>query len=209
MTRLLPVPNVWMRPIQKQKEADRAKALLSLPGGDHLTFLNAYNQYRRSNHPSHDRGRMLTIIISLSTDIKDNQWPRKNYLSKRNLVQADNVRSQLQRIMERNNIRITSKALSPKHEAQLHENIRKALLTGFFMQVAHWDPEKRAYLTVKDAQAVNLHPSCDSEWKSDWVVFNEFVLTTTPYIRTVSVVEPEWYVFIYFSTRPFVDLGRA
>ena len=43
------VPNVWMRPIHRQKEADRAKWLLSLPGGDHLTLLNAYNQYQRSN----------------------------------------------------------------------------------------------------------------------------------------------------------------
>jgi len=37
-----------MRPINKQGEADRAKWLLSLPGGDHLTLLNAYNQYRQS-----------------------------------------------------------------------------------------------------------------------------------------------------------------
>jgi len=60
------------------------------------------------------------------------------------------------------------------------------------MQVAHWDSEKKAYLTVKDVQPVQLHPSCDLEGKPDWVVFNEFVLTTTPYIRTVSAVEPEW-----------------
>ena len=45
------VPNVWMRPIYRQKEADRAKRLLSLPGGDYLTFLNAYNHYRESNPP--------------------------------------------------------------------------------------------------------------------------------------------------------------
>lgn len=94
--------------------------------------------------------------------------------------------------MERNNIRIKSSSSGPKPEAQLYENIRKALLTGFFMQVAHWDPEKRAYLTVKDGQAVQLHPSCDLVGKPDWVVFNEFVLTTTPYIRTVSAVEPDW-----------------
>ena len=49
MTAVPIVPNVWMRPIHRQKEADRAKWLLSLPIGDHLTLLNAYNQYRQSN----------------------------------------------------------------------------------------------------------------------------------------------------------------
>lgn len=97
--------------------------------------------------------------------------------------------------MERNNIRLGPNFSGPKNEAQLHENIRKALLTGFFMQVAHWDSGKNAYLTVKDGQAVQLHPSCGLEGKPDWVVFNEFVLTTTPYIRTVSAVQPEWCVF--------------
>jgi pre-mRNA-splicing factor ATP-dependent RNA helicase DHX15/PRP43 len=126
------------------------------------------------------------------TDIKDDKWAWNNYLSKRNLVQADNVRQQLQRVMERNNIPILSDFSGPKSEAQLHENIRRASLTGFFMQVAHWDLEKKAYLTVKDVQPVQLHPSCELEGKPDWVVFNEFVLTTTPYIRTVSAVEPEW-----------------
>ena len=101
--------------------------------------------------------------------------------------------------MERNNVPIVSYFSDPKSEVQLHENMRKALLTGFFMQVAHWDPEKTAYLTVKDSQPVQLHPSCDLEGKPDWVVFDEFVLTTTPYIRTVSAVQPEWWVFGYLG----------
>ena len=140
-------------------------------------------------------------MFRLPTDISDSQWTWKNYLSKRNLVQAENVRLQLQRIMERNNVPIVSYFSDPKSEVQLHENMRKALLTGFFMQVAHWDPEKTAYLTVKDSQPVQLHPSCDLEGKPDWVVFDEFVLTTTPYIRTVSAVQPEWWVFGYLGFR--------
>lgn len=187
-----------MRPIHRQKEADQAKSLLSLPGGDHLTLLNAYNQYHQSEVSSPallDCVMPYVMLLFSPADINDSKWAWNNYLSKRNLVQADNVRLQLQRIMERNNILPASNFPDPKSEAQLHENIRRALLTGFFMQVAHWDPEKRTYLTVKDVQPVQLHPSCDLEGKPDWVVFNEFVLTTTPYIRTVSIVDPEWYVF--------------
>ena len=39
------VPNIWLRPNNQRREADAAKALLSVPDGDHLTLLNVYNQY--------------------------------------------------------------------------------------------------------------------------------------------------------------------
>jgi pre-mRNA-splicing factor ATP-dependent RNA helicase DHX15/PRP43 len=41
-------------------------------------------------------------------------------------------------------------------------------------------------------QVVSLHPSCGLDTQPEWVVFNEFVLTTRPYIRTVSEVRAEW-----------------
>jgi pre-mRNA-splicing factor ATP-dependent RNA helicase DHX15/PRP43 len=43
-------------------------------------------------------------------------------------------------------------------------------------------------------QVVGLHPSCGLDTQPEWVLFNEFVLTTRPYIRTVSEVRPEWCV---------------
>ena len=43
------VPNVWIRPNNQRKEADAAKALLTVPDGDHLTMLNVYNSYMQSS----------------------------------------------------------------------------------------------------------------------------------------------------------------
>lgn len=43
-----PVPNIWLRPNNKRKEADQAKALLTIPDGDHLTLLNVYNAWKQS-----------------------------------------------------------------------------------------------------------------------------------------------------------------
>jgi len=57
-------------------------------------------------------------------------------------------------------------------------NIRKALTVGFFMQVAHREGEKGAYNTVKDGQIVKLHKSCGLDTNPEWVIYNEFVLTT-------------------------------
>jgi pre-mRNA-splicing factor ATP-dependent RNA helicase DHX15/PRP43 len=76
---------------------------------------------------------------------------------------------------------------------KLYVNIRQALVNGFFMQVAHREGNIGPYLTVKDNQVVaTLHPSCGLEGRPEWILFNEFVLTTQPYLRTVSKIEPEW-----------------
>jgi pre-mRNA-splicing factor ATP-dependent RNA helicase DHX15/PRP43 len=46
----LAVPNIWIRPNDKRKEADIAKQLLSIPEGDHLTLLNVFNEYQNSTY---------------------------------------------------------------------------------------------------------------------------------------------------------------
>ncbi|KAI0366453.1 P-loop containing nucleoside triphosphate hydrolase protein [Pilatotrama ljubarskyi] len=181
---MLSVPNVWLRPPNQRKEADAAKAMLTVPDGDHLTLMNVYNHYVNNKH--------------------DKQWCWNNYLSGRALQQAENVRSQLLRTMERYEIEL----VTTQDERKLWTNIRKALVCGFFMQVAHKEGEKNAYLTVKDNQVVSLHPSCGLDTSPEWVVFNEFVLTTKPYIRTVTEVRPEWlleYAANYYDLSTFPD----
>ncbi|KAH6879690.1 pre-mRNA-splicing factor ATP-dependent RNA helicase PRP43 [Coprinopsis sp. MPI-PUGE-AT-0042] len=176
------VPNVWLRPANQRREADAAKARLTVPDGDHLTLLKVYNEYRNNMH--------------------DRNWAWTNYLNNQVLIQADNVRAQLERNMERFEIASISLADTKK----LYVNIRQALVNGFFMQVAHREGEKGTYLTVKDNQAVSLHPSCGLEGQPEWVLFNEFVLTTRPYIRTVSKIKPEWllkYAPLYYDLKTF------
>ena len=77
---------------------------------------------------------------------------------------------------------------------QLVTNVRKALVYGFHMQVARKIRGKNAYVTVKDNLIVQLHPSCGLSRSRlpEWVVFNEFVYTTKPFIRTVTAIDPEW-----------------
>ncbi|KAI9059378.1 P-loop containing nucleoside triphosphate hydrolase protein [Trametes sanguinea] len=181
---MLSVPNVWLRPPSQRKEADQAKAMLTIPDGDHLTLMNVYNHYVNNKH--------------------DKNWCWNNYLSGRALQQAENVRTQLLRTMERYEIDL----VTTDDERKLFLNIRKALVCGFFMQVAHKEGEKNAYLTVKDNQVVSLHPSCGLDTSPEWVIFNEFVLTTKPYIRTVSEVKPEWlleYAPNYYDLSTFPD----
>ena len=60
-----------------------------------------------------------------------------------------------------------------------------------FLQAAHLERTGH-YLTVKDNQVVQLHPSTCLDHKPEWVIYNEFVLTTKNYIRTITDIKPEW-----------------
>ncbi|KAI0791356.1 pre-mRNA-splicing factor ATP-dependent RNA helicase PRP43 [Abortiporus biennis] len=168
---MLSVPNIWNRPIFMRREADSAKHSLEVPEGDHLTLLNVYNCYVQNMH--------------------NKRWAWDNFLSQRSLLQANNVRAQLKRYMEKFDIGL----ISTRDEIQLYVNIRQALVCGFFMQVAHKDAEKNAYVIVKDpenVQVVSLHHSCGLSGESEWVLFDEFVFTGGAYVRTVTTVKPEW-----------------
>lgn len=81
-------------------------------------------------------------------DLHDKGWAWNNFLAARALAQADNVRAQLQRSMEKFDIDL----VSTQDERKLYVNVRMALVCGYFMQVAHKEGEKNQYLTVKDNQ---------------------------------------------------------
>ncbi|KAF4371695.1 hypothetical protein G4B88_030799 [Cannabis sativa] len=86
--------------------------------------------------------------------------------------------------MARYNLKLCSTDFSSR---DYYINIRKAMLAGYFMQVAHMERTGH-YLTVKDNQVVHLHPSNCLDHKPDWVIYNEYVLTSRNFIRTVTDV---------------------
>ncbi|KAG1885069.1 P-loop containing nucleoside triphosphate hydrolase protein [Suillus subluteus] len=177
------LPNVWLRPSKKREEADAAKALLTVPGGDHLILLNVYNEYIQNQH--------------------DKDWTWIHYLSAPALLQAVNVREQLERTMGRFEVDL----VNVQDRGEMSLAIKQALCCGFFMQAAHKVGGKRNYMTLNN-QPVVLHPSCRLDTQPEWVIFNEFLVTNSPYIRTVTGVRPEWllqYARLYFDLKDWPD----
>ncbi|PRQ45154.1 putative RNA helicase [Rosa chinensis] len=169
---MLSVPNCFVRPREAQKAADEAKARFGHIDGDHLTLLNVYHAYKQNN--------------------EDPSWCYENFVNQRALKSADNVRQQLVRIMARFNLKLCSTDFKSR---DYYINIRKAMLAGYFMQVAHLERTGH-YLTVKDNQVVHLHPSNCLDHKPEWVIYNEYVLTSRNFIRTVTDIRGEWLVDI-------------
>jgi pre-mRNA-splicing factor ATP-dependent RNA helicase DHX15/PRP43 len=184
LTALLSVPQIFVRPASARKRADDMKALFAHTDGDHLTMLNVYHSFK--GKPTEDQ----------------RAWCHEHFLSLRALQSADNVRSQLKRIMEKNEIELMS---TPFEDKNYYTNIRRSLVAGFFMQVAKKEGSGKSYKTVKDDQAVLLHPSTVLGVQSEWVVYNEFVLTSKNYVRTVTDVKPEW---LMASFSDFPNLSR-
>ncbi|KAG0696546.1 P-loop containing nucleoside triphosphate hydrolase protein [Suillus ampliporus] len=190
ITAMLSVPNVWLRPNDQRKEADAAKALLTVRDSDHLTLLNVYNSYIQNQH--------------------DKNWTRNNYLSARALMEVENVREHLKQTMERFEVEL----VSVQDQKKMSLAVRQALCCGFFTQVAHKNGKQGNYMTVKDNQVVALHPSCGLDTQPEWVIFNESIFTTRPYIRTVTSVRPQWlleYATSYFDLKnwPGSEVKRA
>ena len=176
LTALLSVPQVFVRPASARKRADEMKNLFAHPDGDHLTLLNVYHAFKSDEAQANAR-----------------QWCHDHFLSLRALQSADNVRLQLKRIMERSELELVS---TDFHDKKYYENIRRALVSGFFMQVAKKEANGKTYVTVKDNQTVLIHPSTVLGQEAEWVIYNEFVLTSKNYIRTVTSVKGEWLLDI-------------
>ncbi|CAO1636107.1 unnamed protein product [Sympodiomycopsis kandeliae] len=188
---MLSVPNVFLRPNAQRQQADAAHAEFRHPESDHLTLLNVYHAFKTggTSNPSN--------------------WCWQNYISYRALQQADNVRQQLSRTMERFDLDLVSTQFEG-NERKYYENIKKAITCGFFMQVAHKSGAGKSaqYNTVKDDQVVGLHPSTSLDHSPEWVLYHEFILTTRNFIRTNTAVSPEWLVEFasaYYNPTTFKD----
>ncbi|XP_052241879.1 pre-mRNA-splicing factor ATP-dependent RNA helicase DHX16-like isoform X2 [Dreissena polymorpha] len=92
ITAMLSVNNaVFYRPKDKVVHADTARQNFFLPGGDHITLMNVYNQWEETAHST--------------------QWCFENFIQYRSMKRARDVRDQLEGLMERVEIEVTSNPL--------------------------------------------------------------------------------------------------
>ena len=157
--------SIFFRPKDKMLLADTARQAFFAPGGDHLTLLNVYNQWKDTTYST--------------------QWCFENYIQFRSMNRARQVRDQLEVLMERVEIEIQS---NPSDTI----GIRKSICAGFFYHTAKFS-KNGMYKTVRHQQSVLIHPnSCLFEEIPRYVIYFELVLTTKEYMRQVMEIENEW-----------------
>jgi len=159
---------LFFRPKDKKLYADSARArFTNREGGDHLTYLNIWNQW-------------------VDADFSP-IWAKENFLQQRSLTRARDIRDQLQKLCDRVEVAVSTCGISD------HIAIRKAITAGFFPNAARLQRGGDSYRTVKNGQTVYLHPSSTlMEARPKWVIFYELVLTSKEYMRSNMPLEAEW-----------------
>lgn len=170
---MLSVPNCFFRPKDKGNEADEMKTRFTHFDGDHLTLLNVFHAYVKYSLVDVDASRKFCY---------------EHFLNHRAMTSAQNVRCQLLRIMNRLQLKVVSISNT---DPNYYINIRKALLSGFYQQVA-FKTSKGFYITVKDVQVVTLHPSSVFQVNPEWIMYHELILTSKNFVRTVTKIEGRW-----------------
>ena len=164
---MLSVKTVWYRPKEKQQQADQKKSKFHDPHGDHLTLLNVYNGWKTSRF--------------------SDPWCFENFIQKRQMMRARDVRAQLVQIFQRYKHQIVSCGRNTV-------KVRQSLCSGFFRNSARKDPQE-GYKTLIEGTPVYMHPSSALFGKpAEHVIFHTLVLTTKEYMHCATVIEPKWLV---------------
>ena len=187
------------------KEQDTAADTLhrnfyKLPGGDHYTLLNIYNQWRDDTNYSKN-------------------WCEQNFLQFRALNRARDVREQLENLCERVEIdpklsvydTLSKVNVMDENDVNINENIGMALTSGFFFHTAKITNNGQ-YKTIRFNEEVQIHPSsCISkaELLPKWVLFHELVLTSAEFMRNVIEIEPKWITKVAPHFYKSGDVERA
>ncbi|KAG7599017.1 Helicase C-terminal [Arabidopsis suecica] len=160
--------SIFYRPKDKQVHADNARMNFHTGNvGDHIALLKVYSSWKETNYST--------------------QWCYENYIQVRSMKRARDIRDQLEGLLERVEIEISS---------NLNEldSVRKSIVAGFFPHTAKLQ-KNGSYRTVKHPQTVHIHPNSGlSQVLPRWVVYHELVLTSKEYMRQVTELKPEWLI---------------
>ncbi|KAM4021231.1 pre-mRNA-splicing factor ATP-dependent RNA helicase DHX16 isoform 1-T3 [Anomaloglossus baeobatrachus] len=171
---------IFYRPKDKLVHADTARTNFTVPGGDHMVLLNVYTQWVETAH-------------SL-------QWCYENFIQARSLRRARDVREQLEGLMSRIEIELTSCEGDSMP-------IRKAITAGYFYHTARLT--RSGYKTVKQQQSVFIHPNSSlHEEQPRWVIYHELVFTTKEFMRQIIEIDSTWLLEVaphYYKSRELED----
>ncbi|XP_069054383.1 pre-mRNA-splicing factor ATP-dependent RNA helicase DHX16 isoform X2 [Lepisosteus oculatus] len=172
--------SIFYRPKDKVVHADNARMNFVVPGGDHLVLLNVYNQWVESGYST--------------------QWCYENFIQFRSMKRARDVREQLEGLMERIEIELTSCQGDTVP-------VRKAVTAGFFYHTARLS--KSGYRTVKHQQTVYVHPNSSLfEEQPRWLIYHELVFTTKEFMRQVVEIDSSWLLEVaphYYKSKELED----
>ncbi|XP_031143130.1 ATP-dependent RNA helicase DQX1 [Sander lucioperca] len=145
--------------------------------GDHMTLINIYNTFIEHN--------------------QDEAWCTTNFLSHAALRLAVVIRAELLEVMQRIELPVSPPAFGCQDNCT---NIKRALISGFFLKVAHDVDGSGNYLLLTHRHVSHLHPFSSYLCRQpcpnppSWVLYHEFTISCDNCIRIASEVHPQMLV---------------
>ncbi|KAL4658252.1 ATP-dependent RNA helicase DQX1-like [Arapaima gigas] len=175
---MLTATSCFITPSPQNKEEALAQwRSLQHPEGDHLTLVNIFNAYVDNN--------------------EEEGWCIKNFLNASALQLAKIIRADLLEVMQRIELPISPPAFGCHGNSN---NIKRALISGFFLKVAHDVDGSGNYLLLTHRHVAQLHPFSSYLCRiprpnpPSWVLYHEFTISDDNCIRIASEIQPEMLV---------------
>lgn len=165
---VLSVQSIWVSSKGIEKALDEVKDRFAAAEGDHITHLNVYEGFLRSNMSS--------------------QWCHKNLINYQAMKKVVDIRNQLRKLIQRLGVKINSCGRNT-------EVIRKAVTSGFFIHACRLEISSEAgkYQTIRGGQEVFIHPSSVLfRVNPKWVVYHSVVSTERNYMQNVTAIDSSW-----------------
>ncbi|MGH0152668.1 UNVERIFIED_CONTAM: hypothetical protein FKN15_062922 [Acipenser sinensis] len=177
---MLTAPNCFLEPPSGSEQlALTCHMKFQHSEGDHFTLINVYNAYNQSRHLNLEK------------------WCQDYFLSHTALQTADAIRSELRDIIKRIELPISEPSFGTKSNTL---NIKRALLSGYFMQIARDVDGSGNYFMLTNKHVAQLHPFSGYGSKAEklglpeWVLFHEYTPSENNCVRTATEISPEMFI---------------
>ncbi|CAL1577617.1 unnamed protein product [Knipowitschia caucasica] len=180
---MLTAPSCFVVPTKDLKpEAAQCHRKHQHPEGDHFTLINIYKAFRQMQQDPY---------------CSVERWCQDSFLDHGALVTAEVLCSQLMDTLKRIELPVSLPAFGSRNNTV---NIKRALLAGFFMQVARDVDACGNYLILTHKHVAQIHPSSCYGPKSprlglpEWVLFHEHSFSEDNCLRTVTQIKPHEFI---------------
>uniref|UniRef100_A0A8C6WND1 DEAQ box RNA-dependent ATPase 1 n=1 Tax=Neogobius melanostomus TaxID=47308 RepID=A0A8C6WND1_9GOBI len=157
----------------------------------------AVTHWRPLMHSEGDHLMLISIYMAFIEHNQDEAWCIANFLSYAALRLAVVIRAELLEVMQRIELPVSPPAFDYQDNCT---NIKRALISGFFLKVAHDVDGSGNYLLLTHRHVAHLHPFSSYLCRQpcpkppDWVLYHEFTISRDNCIRIASEVNPQMFV---------------
>ncbi|XP_034464782.1 putative pre-mRNA-splicing factor ATP-dependent RNA helicase DHX32 [Hippoglossus hippoglossus] len=180
---MLAAPSCFVVPSADLKpEANQCHLKFQHPEGDHFTLINIFKAFKRSQQDPH---------------CSVEKWCQDSFLNHTSLLMADALRVELIDTLKRIELPVSLPAFGSRRNTF---NVKRALLAGFFMQVARDVDGSGNYFIMTHKHVAQIHPLSGYGAKNpklglpDWVLFHEHSFSEDNCLRTATHITPEEFI---------------